>query len=133
MRPWALAIAVGALLAGACGAADDASTTTTTEADVAAPTPTSLPDEVAAAAADLADRLGVEPSNVTMVSHQDVTWSDGSLGCPQPGNSYTQALVDGYRIVLSVDDTEYHYHGRSGGVPFLCEAPRLPGSVGATE
>jgi hypothetical protein len=36
---------------------------------------------------------------------------------------YTQALVPGTRVVLSVAGAAYHYHAREGGEPFLCETP----------
>ena len=41
--------------------------------------------------------------DVTVVSYEDVTWPDGALGCPEPGMSYTQALVPGARLVLEAD------------------------------
>jgi hypothetical protein len=73
------------------------------------------------ARADLAARLDVEESSIEVVSTQAVTWRDGSLGCPQPGMVYTQALVEGSRVVLEHDDRFYDYH--AGGVePFLCES-----------
>jgi hypothetical protein len=71
---------------------------------------------------DLAGRLGVEESAIEVVSAEAVTWSDGSLGCPQPGMMYTQALVEGARVVLSYGGTLYPYHAGSDGEPFLCES-----------
>lgn len=73
---------------------------------------------------DLAGRLDITVGEVTVVGIESVTWPDGSMGCPQPGMSYTQALVDGSRIELQVAGTTYWYH--SGGVrdPFLCENPK---------
>ena len=70
---------------------------------------------------DLVDRLGVKPGDVTLLSYEPVTWSDGSLGCPHPDMMYTQALVDGYQIQLQVGDQVYDYHGANGKDPFLCE------------
>lgn len=74
----------------------------------------------AEAAADLAVRLGVPESAVTVVSVAAVTWPDTSLGCPQPGMRYTQVPVDGARIVLSADGREYAYHSGGSRPPFLC-------------
>jgi hypothetical protein len=74
------------------------------------------------AVADLAARLDVDPTEIEIVSVDEVTWPDGSLGCPHPGMSYTQALVDGQLIVLAVDDTEYEYHSGRAGEPFYCPA-----------
>ncbi len=56
-----------------------------------------------------------------LVSAENVTFSDGSLGCPQPGQSYTQALVDGMRVIVAVDGTQYDYRFGHGDVPRLCE------------
>lgn len=78
---------------------------------------------VAAAVADLAETLGVQDSVVEVVAEEEVTWSDGSLGCAKRGMSYTQALVDGTRIVLRVDGTDYEYHSGGGGAPFHCPRP----------
>jgi hypothetical protein len=47
---------------------------------------------------------------VTVVSSDDVTWRDGSLGCPEPGMGYTQALEPGTRTILEVGGKQYHYH-----------------------
>lgn len=72
--------------------------------------------------ADLAVRLDVEESSIGVTSVGAVTWSDGSLGCPQPGMMYTQALVDGNRVVLEHDDRFYDYHAGADDEPFLCES-----------
>jgi hypothetical protein len=69
---------------------------------------------------DLMNTLGVELSTIELVSYEEVTWNDGSLGCPQPDMMYTQALVDGYLIQLQVGDQVFNYHGANGGEPFLC-------------
>ena len=67
------------------------------------------PEELAALA-DLAAREGVDPATITVVSTDEVTWRDGSLGCPEPGMNYTQALVPGVRVVLELDGVRYEYH-----------------------
>ena len=72
------------------------------------------------AKADLAARLGVDAASITVVTAEAVTWPDGSLGCPQPGMSYTQVMVDGARIVLAVGGEEYAYHSGGNRSPFLC-------------
>lgn len=76
------------------------------------------------AKADLAKRLGIGTSEVTVVSSTDVTWSDGSLGCPEPGMNYTQALVEGTRIILEAAGKQYHYHSAGTRPPFLCANPQ---------
>ncbi|MFQ5522465.1 MAG: hypothetical protein ACE5F5_02660 [Acidimicrobiia bacterium] len=81
----------------------------------------SLAAVVELARADLAERLGLEESAIEVVLAELVTWSDGSLGCPQPGMMYTQALVEGSRVVLQVEGRFYDYHAGTDGEPFLCE------------
>jgi hypothetical protein len=75
------------------------------------------------AKADLTKRLGVDSGQVRVVSSDEVTWPDGSLGCPEPGMHYTQALVPGTRTVLEVDGKQYAYHSGGPRAPFLCEHP----------
>ena len=75
---------------------------------------------------NLAGRLEVPSGEVVFVREEDVTWRDGSLGCPQKDMMYTQALVPGTLIVLRVDDTEYEYHSGGGRAPFYCENPVSP-------
>ncbi len=70
--------------------------------------------------ADVVERAGVEESAITVVRSQAVTWSDGSLGCPQPGMNYTQALVDGYWVVLEADGVFYDYRATARGSFTLC-------------
>ena len=86
--------------------------------------PTELTGIIGGMIADLADRLGIDSSAVSVVAMEDVTWADSSLGCPQPGMSYTQVETDGMRLILEADGDFYDY--RSGGQrdPFLCvQAP----------
>ena len=56
------------------------------------------------AVADLARRLHVAEDAIAVERVEEVTWNDGSLGCAEPGSMYTQALVAGSRITLSVGD-----------------------------
>lgn len=83
-------------------------------------------DPSAVAAADLAARLGVGIDEVSVVSMEEVTWRDGSIGCPQPGRMYTQALVPGSLIVLRAKGQTYEYHAGGGRAPFLCQDPKPP-------
>ena len=60
--------------------------------------------------ADAAQRAGVTPDKVKILAVEAVTWADGSLGCPEPGMMYTQALVRGYRIGVDAAGTTLVYH-----------------------
>ena len=94
-----------------------------TEEPEATMTDTSQPAVVRDAIADLAERQGVDASEITLVAREEVTWRDGSRGCAQPGMSYTQALVDGSRITLRLEGKEYEYHSGGSQPPSLCEKP----------
>ena len=60
------------------------------------------------------------------MSTDEVTWRDGSIGCPEPGMNYTQALVPGIRVVLELDGVRYEYHAGGARSIFLCENPQPP-------
>ena len=76
--------------------------------------PEGIPDAVwAAILADLEHQTG-GPSDPEVVSAEAVTWNDGSLGCPEAGQAYTQALVEGYQVILEVDGERYDYRVGSG-------------------
>jgi outer membrane lipoprotein SlyB len=75
--------------------------------------------QLSAITADLAGR-GVTEA-FTVVKAVSITWRDGSLGCPEPGKMYTQALVPGAQIVVAVGATEYDYRFGRGDAPLLCQ------------
>lgn len=79
-----------------------------------------------AVVADAAEKAGVAPAEVAVLAAEAVTWSDGSLGCPEPGMVYTQALVPGYRVVLEIGGDELHFHASQSGDFRFCEDPQPP-------
>jgi hypothetical protein len=79
---------------------------------------------------DLVTRSGGDRSAVEVVKSEAVEWSDGSLGCPQPGMMYTQAIVPGYHVILALGGETYDYRLSDRGTFVLC-TNALPG--GATE
>ena len=90
--------------------------------------PDGIPSEVwQAILTDLERRLGTPMEDVSVLTAAAETWSDGSLGCPKDGEMYTQALVDGYQVVVEVAGTEYDYRVGSGTDVRLCENPPVGG------
>ena len=71
--------------------------------------------------ADLVQRTNADEQNIKVIRSQAVTWRDGSLGCPKPGQFYTQALVDGYWVILQIEGTDYDYRVSNSGYFTLCE------------
>ena len=64
---------------------------------------------------------GADRSEMTVLRAESVIWSDGSLGCPEPGMMYTQATVEGYWVELSVGDRVLDYRLTADGSLKLCE------------
>lgn len=74
-------------------------------------TPAEIPKTVRrAVVADAAKRFDVPESSVVLVRAEQVTWSDGSLGCPEPGMSYPQILVPGFVVTAKTEAGELVYH-----------------------
>ncbi|WP_022917468.1 hypothetical protein [Ruania albidiflava] len=83
-------------------------------------------EDVQAAIDDLAQRIDVPAADIESGALEPVTWPDGSLGCPSPGQAYPQVLTDGYRLVLTAGGQEYEYHAGADGELFYCEDPSEP-------
>lgn len=83
-------------------------------------------DPVVQAMLDLSARVSVNVDDIELVSLLEVTWRDGSLGCPEPGVAYTQALVPGQQLILKVNGEEYHYHSGKDSIFKYCGDPVPP-------
>ncbi|MBZ0301569.1 MAG: hypothetical protein K8J31_17620 [Anaerolineae bacterium] len=84
-------------------------------------------DMVSLAQRRLADELDLAARRIRVIDVMPVTWTDSSLGCPQPGETYPPITIEGYRIVLAAGDDEYIFHSDSTQV-IACDArtERLP-------
>jgi hypothetical protein len=69
---------------------------------------------------DLARRLDLSVSEVSLISVEAVDWPDTSLGCPQPGMAYAQVVTPGYLIVLEAEGQRYAYQTNRGDRVVLC-------------
>jgi hypothetical protein len=76
---------------------------------------------------DATERTGVSLGDLAVSRAEAVTFSDGSLDCPEPGMSYTQALVDGYQVEIEAGDETLDYRVGAGGSFRLCESDGPPG------
>jgi hypothetical protein len=133
----AVVVGLALLLLGGCGNESSpppaAGQESTVSPSTQPPTPgpsTPAQGPVEQAKSDLTGRLGISASQVTVVSSQQVTWRDASLGCPQPGMQYAQVLTNGSRIVLEAGGKRYEYHSGVHGTPVLCANPQPPLSSG---
>lgn len=80
--------------------------------------------------ADAVARTGYGVDEFSVIGDQAVVWPDGALGCPEPGMVYTQALVEGYHVVLEARGERFDYRVGHRDQFRLC--PR-PGPVSGTD
>ena len=86
-----------------------------------APVTGEVPDAIMAqATADLAKLTGLDPATFTTVRAEQVVWSDGSLGCPVPGQLYIQVVTPGYWIQLEAGGKTYDYRASTAGPVRRC-------------
>jgi hypothetical protein len=107
---------------------EHASTTVTPPPDAgnASARPVEGGDLLSRMADDLAQRLGTKKAALQVLAAESVTWNDGALGCPQPGNLYTQATVAGMRVLFQHGGKTYQYHGSERGHFVYCPNPPEP-------
>jgi hypothetical protein len=77
---------------------------------------------VAQARAHLAQKLGLDPAQISVFSVAEVVWPDSSLGCPQPDVAYLPVLTPGFQILLEAEGTVYTFHTDEAGQAVLCSA-----------
>jgi hypothetical protein len=143
-----LAVLVAGAVAGCAGSGADEATPDAAAGTVAAEPLISatldplmdVPETPEAAAVVIARRmfaesLGLSAASVAVESIEEVTWNDGSLGCPQPGMMYTQAIVPGWRITMTDggSNTAVYHAGEKpgGGTPTVirCTTPAVAGDA----
>jgi hypothetical protein len=81
----------------------------------------------------LASELGIGEEELKFISAQAVTWRDGSIGCPDPATSYTQALVDGYLVVFDHEGEFIEVHQAVDDKPIVCLKPATDAFIPPTK
>lgn len=100
-----------------------------TDSEVRTPPTATNPETVARQV--VADFLSVPMTEVTLVSTREQAFSDSSLGCPEPGMSYLQALTSGHQVIVEADGRRFDIRV-SGGHGKIChrqktgQNPRKP-------
>ncbi len=79
--------------------------------------PQAILDPILKEAAALAK---LDREQLVIVRAESVVWNDGSLGCPEPGILYTQALVNGYWVVIDAAGQKYDFRVGNRGNFILC-------------
>lgn len=80
-------------------------------------TPATVPSQVGAALNALGTEVGatIELSSLERYVYEEQVFNDSSLGCPQEGQSYTQATTRGYRFELVYQGQQYEYRVSEDG------------------
>lgn len=71
--------------------------------------------------ADAAQRLGIAPEEVAVVTVEARDWPSSALGCPQPGMFYLQVITPGYLVLLEGAGRRLEYHTDERGTFVLCK------------
>ncbi|MCC5640566.1 hypothetical protein LC593_33000 [Nostoc sp. CHAB 5844] len=78
--------------------------------------PNRLPPSVAnAVLKDLASRVGISTKELQVIDYSQKTWRNGCLELPQANEFCTQALVPGWRVVVSNGRQKWIYHTNNNG------------------
>ena len=80
---------------------------------------------------DVATATGTDVAEVTVIQSESKRWSSGALGCPEPGQMYTQAIVDGYQVVIEYGEERFDYRATVDGFFRLCTGPGADPGAGA--
>lgn len=89
-----------------------------------------LPPErlLAPVLADASKRTGLPTSELVVTHAWRRTWNDGSLGCPQPGMYYTQALVPGWQVIVAAGERSLDYRLSDRGFFIVCAGGGVAGA-----
>ena len=113
------AFALGGVALVAC-ASESPTAPVPEQAVLQPPAPAGLASVTDLALADAARAAGVARGGLRVLSAEPVTWGDGSLGCPEEGMLYSQALVPGYRIRIDAKGRVLDYHASRDGRLLVC-------------
>jgi hypothetical protein len=76
---------------------------------------------IAAARQDLSRKTNISVNRLQIQAAQPQTWPDGCLGLAKPGELCTQALVQGWRIILTDKQKTWVYRTDSSGANLRLE------------
>ena len=76
---------------------------------------------IAATRQDLSQKTNISVNRLQIQAAQPQTWPDGCLGLAKPGEFCTQALVQGWRIILTDKQKTWVYRTDSSGANLRLE------------
>ena len=72
------------------------------------------------------EHSGIAEEELTVLSVEEVTWSNSAVGCPQPDRAYLDRIVPGIRVIVEGRGQTFYVHGGETGSLFVCETPEEP-------
>jgi len=93
------------------------------------PNPVDLTPAQRAAISSLSEITSLPADKITLVSTEAVSWPDGCLGVQRMGVMCTQAIVEGFKIVLEADGKQYEFHTNQNGSAVVLAPGELSGLV----
>jgi len=85
-----------------------------------------LPPKIAKAViADLTKQQNIPPAKLKVTKYSRESWPDGCLGLPQPEEICSQAIVEGWRVVVSDGSQKWIYRTDNSGRNVRLEAPKV--------
>ena len=90
----------------------------------------SLSDRVASAViTEVSKQTGISTRNLKITQYSRQTWSNGCLGISKPGEICTQALVEGWRVVVSGNKRTWVYRSNRNGRILRLESQKKSTSI----
>ena len=90
----------------------------------------SLSDRVAnAVITEVSKQTGISPKTLKITQYSRQIWSNGCLGLSKPGEICTQALVEGWRVVVSGNKRTWVYRSNRNGQILRLESPKKSTSI----
>ncbi len=84
-----------------------------------------LNDRVAKAViADVSKRTGIPTEKLKITQYSRQTWPNGCLGLSKPDEICTQALVEGWRVVVAGNNRRWVYRSDRNGRILRLESPK---------
>ncbi|MBE9015080.1 hypothetical protein IQ272_02710 [Chroococcidiopsidales cyanobacterium LEGE 13417] len=82
------------------------------------------PKVVQAVIADISQQQDISPEKLKVTKYSRESWSDGCLGLPQSEEICSQAIVEGWRVVVSDGSQKWVYRTDNSGRNVRLEAPQ---------
>lgn len=67
-------------------------------------------------------KSGIPEAQIGLFLVSAAQWPDTSMGCPQPGQVYSQVITPGYQILLQAGGKMFVYHTDKTARVVLCAA-----------